>query len=38
MPSSFVIDRGGVVRVVNGGFDSGDEARLEAQLTSLVAR
>jgi cytochrome c biogenesis protein CcmG/thiol:disulfide interchange protein DsbE len=38
MPSSYVIDRAGVVRVVNGGFDAGDEAKLESQLVALVAR
>jgi cytochrome c biogenesis protein CcmG/thiol:disulfide interchange protein DsbE len=38
MPSSYVIDRSGVVRAIHGGFESGDEAKLESQLTSLVAR
>ena len=36
MPSSFVIDKGGVVRAVNGGFEPGDESKLEAQLLALV--
>ena len=36
MPSSFVIDKAGVVRAVHGGFQPGDEARLEAELTALV--
>jgi thiol-disulfide isomerase/thioredoxin len=36
MPSSFVIDKGGVVRAVNGGFEPGDESKLEAQLVALV--
>ncbi len=38
MPSSFVIDRAGVVQKINGGFDVGDEAKLESQLVALVAR
>jgi cytochrome c biogenesis protein CcmG, thiol:disulfide interchange protein DsbE len=38
MPSSFVIDRGGVVRAVNGGFEPGDESKLEAQLLALVGK
>jgi thiol-disulfide isomerase/thioredoxin len=35
MPTSFVIDRAGTVRAVNAGFESGDESKLEKQLTSL---
>ena len=35
MPTSFVIDRNGVIRAVNAGFDSGDEAKLEKQLTAI---
>lgn len=35
MPSSFVIDRNGVIRAINAGFDSGDEAKIEKQLTSI---
>ena len=35
MPSSFVIDRAGVIRAVNEGFDAGDEAKLEKQLTAI---
>jgi thiol-disulfide isomerase/thioredoxin len=35
MPSSFVIDKNGVIRAVNAGFESGDEAKIEKQLTSL---
>jgi cytochrome c biogenesis protein CcmG, thiol:disulfide interchange protein DsbE len=35
MPSSFIIDRNGVIRAINAGFDAGDEAKLEKQLTSL---
>jgi cytochrome c biogenesis protein CcmG/thiol:disulfide interchange protein DsbE len=36
MPSSFIIDKGGVVRAVNGGFEPGDESKLEEQLLALV--
>ena len=36
MPSSYVIDKGGVVRAINGGFEPGDESKLEAQLLALV--
>jgi peroxiredoxin len=35
MPTSFVVDRSGVIRAINAGFDSGDEAKLEKQLTSI---
>lgn len=38
MPSSFVVDKGGVVRAVHGGFEPGDEAKLEAELNALVSR
>ncbi len=38
MPSSYVVDRKGVVRAVHGGFEPGDEAKLEAELAELVAR
>jgi cytochrome c biogenesis protein CcmG, thiol:disulfide interchange protein DsbE len=38
MPSSFAIDKNGVVRAVNGGFEPGDESKLEAQLTSLAGK
>jgi thiol-disulfide isomerase/thioredoxin len=38
MPSSFVVDKGGVVRAVHGGFEPGDEGKLEAELTALVSR
>jgi cytochrome c biogenesis protein CcmG, thiol:disulfide interchange protein DsbE len=38
MPSSFVVDKGGVVRAVHGGFEPGDEAKLEAELNALVAK
>jgi len=38
MPSSFVVDKSGVVRAVNAGFDDGDEARIEKQLASLAEK
>jgi peroxiredoxin len=38
MPSSFVVDKGGVVRAVHGGFEPGDEAKLEAELSALVSK
>jgi thiol-disulfide isomerase/thioredoxin len=38
MPSSFAIDKAGVVRAVNGGFEPGDEAKIEAQLTALAGK
>ena len=38
MPSSFAIDRNGVVRSINAGFTRGDQAKLEAQLTTLSGR
>lgn len=36
MPSSYVIDRQGVVRHVHAGFRSGDARRLEAQIRELL--
>ena len=38
MPSSFVVDKSGVVRAVHGGFEQGDEAKLESELTTLVQK
>ena len=38
MPSSFVVDKAGVVRAVHGGFEPGDEAKLEAELNALVSK
>jgi hypothetical protein len=38
MPSSFAIDKGGVVRAVNAGFEPGDESKIEAQLSALLRR
>jgi cytochrome c biogenesis protein CcmG, thiol:disulfide interchange protein DsbE len=35
MPTSFVVDRDGVIRAVNAGFDAGDEAKIEKQLTAI---
>jgi cytochrome c biogenesis protein CcmG/thiol:disulfide interchange protein DsbE len=37
MPTSYVVDRKGVVRAINSGFERGDAARLEAQLVALSA-
>ena len=37
MPSSFVVDKQGIVRAVHGGFQPGDEAKIEAELTALSA-
>ncbi|HZS40552.1 MAG TPA: TlpA disulfide reductase family protein [Polyangia bacterium] len=36
MPSSFVVDRSGIVRSVNDGFEPGDESKIEQQLTDLA--
>jgi thiol-disulfide isomerase/thioredoxin len=38
MPSSFIVDRGGVVRAVNAGFEDGDERKIEQQLLSLAGK
>ena len=38
MPSSFIVDKSGVVRAVHGGFEPGDESKLEAELTQLVTK
>ncbi len=38
MPSSFVVDKAGMVRAVHGGFEPGDEQKLEAELTQLVSK
>ena len=37
MPSSYVVDRKGVVRHVHGGFRSEDAAKLEAEVKALLA-
>ncbi len=36
MPSSFVVDRAGVVRTVNAGFEDGDAGKIEARLIELA--
>lgn len=38
MPSSYVIDRRGVVRYVHGGFRAGDAAALEREIKLLLAQ
>jgi cytochrome c biogenesis protein CcmG, thiol:disulfide interchange protein DsbE len=38
MPTSYLIDRQGVLRRVNAGYQPGDEARLEAELRALAGR
>ncbi len=38
MPTSFILDKDGVVRAVHDGFNPGDESRLEAELTALATR
>ena len=37
MPTSYVIDRAGILRHVNAGFEPADAARIEAQLAQLAA-
>jgi len=36
MPTSYVIDKSKIVRFVHAGFKSGDEARIESEVLSLV--
>jgi thiol-disulfide isomerase/thioredoxin len=36
MPTSFVVDREGVLRHVNAGFEAGDEQKIERELTALA--
>jgi len=38
MPTSYIIDRAGIIRHVNAGFEREDVARIEARLTQLAAR
>jgi peroxiredoxin len=38
MPSSYAIDRNGVVHAINGGFERGDETKIEKQLLALAGR
>jgi len=37
MPSTFVVDRSGVVRFVHAGYADGDEAELEREIQKLLA-
>ena len=36
MPTSYIVDRNGVVRFVHAGFKSGDDAKIESEVSSLV--
>jgi thiol-disulfide isomerase/thioredoxin len=36
MPSSFVIDQKGIVKSVHGGFEDGDEKKVESEIQSLL--
>ena len=36
MPTSYILDKNGVVRFVHAGFKSGDDAQLESEVSSLV--
>lgn len=36
MPTSYIVDREGVVRFINAGFDRSDAAEFEARLTALA--
>jgi len=36
MPTSFVVDKSGIVRALNAGFEVGDEAKIEKQLANLA--
>jgi peroxiredoxin len=38
MPSSFIVDKSGIVRQVNAGFDPGDESKIEQQLAALAGK
>ena len=38
MPSSFAIDKSGVIRAINAGFEDGDEAKIEKQLVALAGK
>jgi len=38
MPTSYIIDREGIIRHVNAGFERDDLAKIEARLTQLAAR
>ena len=36
MPTSFVIDRSGIIRFIHGGFSPGDEAQIREEVRSLL--
>jgi thiol-disulfide isomerase/thioredoxin len=38
MPTSYIIDRAGIIRQVNAGFEREDVAKIEARLTQLAAQ
>jgi thiol-disulfide isomerase/thioredoxin len=38
MPSSYIVDRKGIVRFVHAGFRADDAAKIESQVTSLLAK
>lgn len=38
MPSSYIVDRNGIVRHVHGGFRPDDAAKLEAEIKALLAK
>jgi thiol-disulfide isomerase/thioredoxin len=38
MPTSYIIDRAGIIRAVNAGFEREDVARIEARLTQLASQ
>jgi cytochrome c biogenesis protein CcmG, thiol:disulfide interchange protein DsbE len=38
MPSSYIVDRNGVVRHVHGGYRDGDAAKFEAEVTALLGK
>jgi thiol-disulfide isomerase/thioredoxin len=38
MPSSYLIDKKGLVRLVHAGYEPGDERELEQQLSDLAAK
>jgi cytochrome c biogenesis protein CcmG, thiol:disulfide interchange protein DsbE len=38
MPTSYVIDRAGILRHINTGFEPADAARIEAQIAALAAK
>jgi peroxiredoxin len=38
MPTSYIIDRGGIIRQVNSGFERQDMAKIEARLRELAAQ